>query len=495
MEGEAKIYLQWLYEKRLFRTLIAMEEETGMSLQNCSADILVLRSLCFQGKFEPLSELLTQILPQDSSLHAACLRQHLKELLSSVDSDSDVATFIERLSFAKKYITREEKREFESALTAEDPENEPLLSNWSMWEGRYELFVQIANQLAFDFPVTLEKNEEQISPYSTPPSSLDELVSVSKNLVKVAEYMDDSSQPIRAVSFSPDGKYLAVGTNSQSLIVCEVDKKLKPIGKSLKLHAGSVYTCAWSLDGEWIATGSNDQTIRINPSGRLLGKSIDRTGSRIPLQAGTVRALSYLDANSLVCGSSADCTLRVIDPSNSVVKLKIVPYYSEGHVTSVDCSTESSPLICAASSQGNVWVSDPRAPPEEKIFWQAPSSAGSSSSVAAMRGTTLVAGNDAGDLILWDIRSPLTAVWKQEGLHAGPIRGVDFSPNKKSILSVSFDTLGKITETLSGDLQASLEGHSDKVVGAAWRNSSAYLATCGTDSRVILWSAAASNFN
>lgn len=509
--------LKWLCEKGLFRTLIAMEEESQISLQNCHPDILSVRKLCFQGKYDDLSGLLRKMLPNESDVLVECVKQELKELLSNVDTESDVSMFVERLSIARESLRPEEKREFEDAITAEDPSRHPILASWSIWKGRYRLFERIAERLAPHFPTPPEANSISIRAgnplseiisayrashsknynsflyssservYSTPPSSVGSVSSASSMLASGPEkarvcweYQEESKQPIRAVSFSPNGDYLAIGTNSQSLVVCGVKGALKPLGKSHKLHAGSVYTCAWSRDGEWIATGSNDQTIRLSPLGQLLGESVERSGSRIQLQTGTVRSLTYLDASSLVTGCSGDSTLRVIDPMTSLIKVSF-PQEDRGHTTSVDSCEE---VVCAASSHGTVWVVDPRA---GQTVWKAVGGQ-SLSAMAAMRFTSIAVGNEAGDLILWDTRSALTPVWKVDGLHAGSIRGLDFSADLKSIATVSFDKSGRITDALSGDLVGCMEGHSDKVVGVAWR-SSPYIASCGTDSRVLLWSA------
>jgi len=512
------VVLKWLHQSKLFSTLIAMENETGTCLKRFHSELLSVRKLCIQGKFDELWRLLKKMLPNDPYPVVESFKQELKELLSNIDSETDIASFVTRLGVAREYLTRDEKREFEEALTAEHPARHAMLAGWSVWQGRYELFERIGERLSPHFPAPPEEGisngrekclDEEIirvcggstrrksdsswagehQAYSTPHSSVSLSVPLQTEFQMRAEYRDTSKQAIRAVAFSRDGRFLAVGTNNQSLLVCGVEKKcLDLVGKSSRVHAGSVYTCAWSGDGRWIATGSNDQTVRINCSAHLMGEPTlnQQSGARIQLQAGTVRSLKYLDATSLVCGSSGDSTIRILDPTNSSLKMSL-PHLHEGHITSVDCDDEGDPhLICAASSHGQVWVSDVR-DPKEKLIWELPSYA--LSAVAAMHANSVLVGNEGGDLVMWDMRSVLTPVWRIEALHAGSVRAVDFSdPSVRSVVSVSFDKSGKVIDAVSGEVISTLEGHhSDKLVGVAWRNS-ACIATCGADARVVLWS-------
>lgn len=89
----------------------------------------------------------------------------------------------------------------------------------------------------------------------------------------------EDSQPIRAACFSPQGNYLALGTNSKALKICavpnlhsmddeedeEVDEvqKLQVLFENDQHHIGSIYCVDWSRTQRLIATGSNDKTIKI----------------------------------------------------------------------------------------------------------------------------------------------------------------------------------------------------------------------------------------
>ena len=93
------------------------------------------------------------------------------------------------------------------------------------------------------------------------------------------------SQPIRTACFSPNGNYIAFGTNSKSLKICALpqlnqddddedvgdgntsDKqkvqKLSILFENENHHNGSLYCIDWSRSQKLIASGSNDRSIKI----------------------------------------------------------------------------------------------------------------------------------------------------------------------------------------------------------------------------------------
>ncbi|ODS32228.1 MAG: NTPase, partial [Candidatus Scalindua rubra] len=73
-----------------------------------------------------------------------------------------------------------------------------------------------------------------------------------------------------AVSFSPDGRFLASGSVNYTINIWEM-----PSGKlikTLKGHTDSVWAISFSPDGRFLASGSSDKTIKLwdMPQGRFL---------------------------------------------------------------------------------------------------------------------------------------------------------------------------------------------------------------------------------
>ncbi|KAK3248350.1 hypothetical protein CYMTET_42183 [Cymbomonas tetramitiformis] len=69
------------------------------------------------------------------------------------------------------------------------------------------------------------------------------------------------SEPIWAVTFSPDNRILATG--SQDTAVCLWDVKTGECVATLKGHEHGIFSLCFSPDGQYLASASQDKTSRI----------------------------------------------------------------------------------------------------------------------------------------------------------------------------------------------------------------------------------------
>lgn len=72
---------------------------------------------------------------------------------------------------------------------------------------------------------------------------------------------DNKSVPVRVVSFSPDGKFIAVGSDDETVKICELDDG--NLIKTLKGHQDIINSLSFSPNGQIIATASSDGTIKL----------------------------------------------------------------------------------------------------------------------------------------------------------------------------------------------------------------------------------------
>ena len=479
-DEEARI-LKWLIDRKYFGTLVALEEESGASLHPYSGNISIIRELCLSGNHSKLLNLLSDVVPSATELHASVIKLILMEDLVEIKGRADIDVFLNKLNQYQERLPQSDVEYFVTAVAGGAGRVSADLEDWNKLRSRYELFQLILEDLSPLFPFEIRR--APLSPVNSNRSRVPSLEthSISSKPVTssiVAEYRDESNQPIRTVAFSHDGTRLAVGTNSQTLLLCE-SQTLRPVARSHHVHAGSVYTCAWSSDDRWIATGSNDQTVRTTSLAQLQGLQPGAQGSRFQLHVGTVRSVAYTSDRELVVGCSADSIARLLDVETGAI-IGRLQCGLQGHVTAVDTS---GPVIAVSTSSGSVSLFDRR--DCEQPVWQQQVAEGAC--VIASVGNRIAVGGESGLVALWDTSKGSVPVWSDVRRHGGAVRAVDFDRTGRSVASASFDATVRISSVASGQELARLEGHSDRVVGLSWRNSN-LLASCGTDARVLLWS-------
>jgi WD40 repeat protein len=66
---------------------------------------------------------------------------------------------------------------------------------------------------------------------------------------------------VNSVAFSPDGKYLASGSQDKIVKLWSVQSQKEVT--TLKGHSDSVESVAFSPDGKYLASGSRDKTVKL----------------------------------------------------------------------------------------------------------------------------------------------------------------------------------------------------------------------------------------
>jgi len=547
VDQEELLIAKWLYHKKYFSTLVALENDCGVQLHDATSQIKLIKKICLDGDFEGLQILMSKMFedPHLSLFKFAILRHELLERLSAIKSRDDIEKFVNQLEVSRLILGSEVISQFEAALKLPDPMRHEIYDGWSKIKGRYELFESMLPVLRRIFPdqsYTLRLSESAPSnpleriftefrrsrlaefdsffhgpKFSTPiesPVPLAIEVSdpakppplpdhpaipapklpapspapIASTFTVSHRYKDSSNSPVRVACFSPDGKRLAIGTNSQSLIICDIQSNSPNLSVSRrvdKVHAGSVYSMAWS--GSLIATGSNDQTIKLT----LDDATNTRPGNRIKLQSGTVRGLDFhTDEKRLFAGCSGDSFIRQIDTGTGTVSAKFPcsPSSSLNDSTFINTVCYSNSFVVCALSNGAVVAVDERC---SSAPWRI--STGNTSAVAHCVGNYVAVGTETGNVGLYDIRVDSgSALWFIKGAHSGACRSVSISQTSEPIVaSGSFDK--KIKLWKKGQNFSTLENqHTDRVVFVNWlsppsANEKQSLVSCGTDSLVLLW--------
>lgn len=139
-----------------------------------------------------------------------------------------------------------------------------------------------------------------------------------------SEFLKDQNQPLYSVSVSPNSKLFASCSNTGDVTVWNVDT-LEKAGQ-YKAHQLLARTICWSPDGAYIATGSNDQNVAIYSL-----KSFTRRHVFHALN-GWVRSIKWQDSKIAVVGNSH--SIEIWDP-RAPKKVLSIDSGAQGDLSSV----------------------------------------------------------------------------------------------------------------------------------------------------------------
>ncbi|XP_005098277.1 actin-interacting protein 1 [Aplysia californica] len=121
----------------------------------------------------------------------------------------------------------------------------------------------------------------------------------------LTEIRSEAAQEVAALSYSPDGAYLAVGSKGK-VMMFDVQDWQESIGGWGEQHTAKVTSVQWSPDSRRFASGSVDSHIIIWEQGKFVGKKPSVKAH--PLSH--INRLSWLDNNTIVTAGQ-DSNLKI----------------------------------------------------------------------------------------------------------------------------------------------------------------------------------------
>lgn len=284
------------------------------------------------------------------------------------------------------------------------------------------------------------------------------------------------SQQFSCLTFSPDGKILALGGSDKRIHLFHTDsgRHIRSFGS----HLNEVWTVAFSPDGRLLASGGRaDFVVRMwDPA----------TGSELkpcdgPHRGGITRVVFFRDASQLIsAGGSWDPTIRVWDVGRREQVSEL-----HGHADYIDSMdlARHGRLAASASRDGTLRIWSLRGGHELR---RQTNGAGFASVALAPDGHSLATGNRNGEFQLWETISlqPRLAPYSD----SAAIRALAFSADGRLVAAVGNSNHSFIKNVETDATHQVLSGHQASILGVAFSPNGRTVATCDSDGVAYLWS-------
>lgn len=324
-------------------------------------------------------------------------------------------------------------------------------------------------------------------------------------LLKVLKGHTDT---VRSVAFSPDGKQIASAGDDFKIKIWNLD------GTNLYTisgHKAEVYSVRFSPDGKQLASASLDGTVKLwNRQGKLI-RSLNRSGSQM-------FSLAFSPDSRFLVAAGRNGLIQLWESDGSWVATL---GGHDGSVYSVGFSPDSKTIVSASSDRSlKLWNTNgvllSTLVGHNDEVWSAKFSPDGRTIASASSDRTIKLWSRNGRLLrtlaghgdwVYDVdfrpdgqmlasgsRDKTVRFWSAKSTlrqnftgHDDTVWNVHFSPDGKTLLSASADATLKLWN-LDGRLLNTLQGHTGSVISAKFHPSGRMLVSGGTDETVRLWS-------
>jgi WD40 repeat protein len=277
--------------------------------------------------------------------------------------------------------------------------------------------------------------------------------------------LDDFSQGIHAVAFSPDGQRIATGGLDGVVKVWQVNGQEL---FTLTGHSDRIWSLDFSPDGDLLASGSADGTIKLwRPDGALL-----RT---LEGHAWGIWSVRFSPDGDRIASAGLDGKVNLWQRDGTLLQ----SFTEEAAMLGVAFSPDGQILASGGNDgviklrrlDGTVLATFPKTETAIQRLTFSPD------------GELLVAAKDNGDIELWQLNG--TLIMTLTG-HTNVADDVIFSPDGQTLVSASRDGTVKLWRR-DGALLLTLAAHDGEVRGVAFSPDGQTLVSASVDNTVRLW--------
>ncbi|MEC4896141.1 MAG: serine/threonine-protein kinase [Oscillatoria sp. PMC 1051.18] len=303
------------------------------------------------------------------------------------------------------------------------------------------------------------------------------LTPVSQQLSRIINKMLVDSVPNRYQSAAEVFRDLNSGQTLTKSAVKSVTTSLVPTWKcwqTLRGHYSSVHALSFSPDGKFLASGGADRIVKVWDLQTAREKA-SFSGHR-----SIIEAVFFTPDGRKIISSSWDYTIKFWQLVNQE-ELETIQAHS-GWIKALAISKDGQILASASSdrsvkvwnlSKNAVWLNFSEL--ENEIF----------SLAINPEKSLLVGGSSAGDIIIWDLKNSKKKV-KIAG-HDNSVTAINFSPSGKLLISASADKTIKIWHLASGNLIRNLAAHTEAINALSINREGNLLISGSDDTLIKVW--------
>jgi WD40 repeat protein/transcriptional regulator with XRE-family HTH domain len=318
---------------------------------------------------------------------------------------------------------------------------------------------------------------------------------------------------VLSVAVSPDGRYVAAGSNSGQVRVWREEGKV--VHLTIRGHTDRVGAIAFSLDGQTLATASWDGTIRLwdlasgatiwtvqddkvpftsiamSPNGKLMSGSYDgalciwdlRTGTQLSClqrHGEQILTVAWSADGRLLASGGLDSIIRLWDAEQGTLLREL-----HGHRDQISRLAFASTTSLLASGSADHMVK----------LWEVETGtcritlAGHTGTVTGLAwtrdGRTLASASYDTTLRLWDCQT-----WQCRHIlqgHRDAVTQLAFLPEGDRLLSGSFDHSMRTWDVLSGQNVHAMQGYALALFALTWSPDGGFLLSGSSEATLMLW--------